>query len=139
MVIPAPTEKSPEGHFGALLGLTYVRADADGAVIEATPTSQHQNSFGHIHGGFLAALLDTTTGWAMMTQLPADVVAPHVQLNIQYLRPGVAEKLMRCHARVISAGRKVGVTEAVVEQAGRQIARANGTHVLLHPENPTVS
>ena len=117
--------------FPHLLGFTYVRSSPDEAVVEVMPRAEHCNERGTLHGGFLASLLDTTTGLALHAVLPAGTTAPHFQLTVQYLNAGVAGVMLTCVGRVTKSGRRIGATDAEVVQDGRVIARAVGSHVVL--------
>jgi uncharacterized protein (TIGR00369 family) len=120
-------------HFSRLLGFRYVHAADGQAHVEADPTEDHCNQHGIVHGGYLGALLDTTTGWALHSALPAGTAAPHAHLSIQYVRAATAGVPLVCHGRAISAGRRSGSTEAEITQDGTVIARAVGTHTVLPP------
>ena len=128
-----PSDALAARHFSRLLGFRHVHAADGEAHVEADPTPDHCNQGGTIHGGFLAALLDTTTGWAVHTRLPAGTAAPHVHLSIQYVRAARPGTTLVCHGRAISAGRRSGATEAEITQDGAVIARAVGTHAVLSP------
>ena len=119
------------GPFSALLGFRYVSADAVEAVVEADPGPEHCNGSGIVHGGFLASLLDTTTGWAVHSRLPRGTAAPHVQLSVQYVRAAAPGTPLVCRARCLSVGRRIGSTEAELTQDGVLVARASGTHAVL--------
>jgi len=95
---PETAETRPR-HFAHLLGFTYVRADANEAVVEVMPRPEHCNERGIVHGGFLAALLDTTTGWAVHVVLPEGTAAPHFQLTVQYLNAAVPGVTLTCVGR----------------------------------------
>jgi acyl-CoA thioesterase len=129
----AADERIQPGPFSASLGFRLISADEDGAVIEATPGPDHVNGGGIVHGGYLAALLDTTTGWAVHTRLPEGTAAPHVHLSIQYVRAAVPGTALVCRGRAISAGQRSGATEAEITQNGAVVARAVGTHAVLQP------
>ncbi|GHJ61162.1 esterase [Nocardioides sp. OK12] len=119
------------GPFSAHLGFRVVRADADGAVVEADPGPEHLNGGGILHGGYLSALLDSATGWAVHAAGPEGMVAPHVQLNAQFLKAGVAGQPLVCTATCTSVGGRICTTQGEVTQAGRVIARATGTHAVI--------
>ena len=119
------------GPFSALLGFRYLRVDEDEAVVEADPGPEHCNGAGIVHGGFLASLLDTTTGWAVHARVPAGTAAPHVHLSVQYVRAAVPGTPLVCRARCISVGKRIGSTEAELSQGGHVVARAVGTHAVL--------
>lgn len=119
------------GPFAALLGFRVIRADAEAAVIEADPGPEHVNGGGIVHGGYLGALLDSTTGWAVHARLPAGVAAPHVQLSVQYIRAAVPGVTLTCRGTCASAGRRICSAEAEITQGGRVIARAVTSHAVL--------
>lgn len=119
------------GPFSALLGFRYVSVDEHEAVVEADPGHEHTNGGGIVHGGFLAALLDTTTGWAVHARVPEGVAAPHVSLSVQYVRAAVPGVTLVCRGRASSAGRRIGSTDAEITQDGKIIARAVGSHAVL--------
>lgn len=121
------------GPFAQLLGFRVLRADEDGAVVEADPRPEHLNGGGIVHGGYLTALLDSATGWAVHAQVPPGVPAPHVQLSVQYVRAAVAGTTLVAHGRCITAGRRVASAEAEITQDGRVIARAVTSHAVLRP------
>lgn len=119
------------GPFAVHLGFRVVRADADGAVVEADPREEHLNGGGILHGGYLGALLDSVTGWAVHAGAGAGSVAPHIQLNTQFLRAGAAGTPLVATARCTSIGGRICTTEGEITQYGRVIARASGTHAVL--------
>jgi uncharacterized protein (TIGR00369 family) len=121
------------GPFSALLGFRYIGADDTEAVVEADPGPEHCNGGGIVHGGLLASLLDTTTGWAVHARLPQGVAAPHVHLSVQYLRAALPGRTLTCRGRCLSVGGRIGSTEAEVVQSGVVVARAVGTHAVLNP------
>ena len=119
------------GPFSTLLGFRYVSLDADEAVVEADPGPEHCNGAGIVHGGFLASLLDTTTGWAVHERVSSGTAAPHVHLSVQYVRAAVPGETLTCRGRCISVGRRIGSTEAEITQRGVVVARAVGTHAVV--------
>ena len=124
-------ERRSPGPFSRLLGFRLVEATAEGVVIEATPTAEHANGGGILHGGYLASLLDSTTGWAVHASLPAGVAAPHLHISVQFLRAGIPGVPLRCSGHCIRAGRRVAAAEAEITQNGKVIARAVTSHAVL--------
>lgn len=137
--MPIAEEVDPDGPgpFSTMLGFRIVRADADGAVMEADPLPEHANGGGILHGGYLTALLDSTTGWAVHARLPDGVPAPHVQLSVQYVRAGLPGRPLVCHGHCITAGRRVASAEAEITQDGKVVARAVTSHAVLRPAEAT--
>ena len=124
-------ERRSPGPFSRLLGFRLVEATEDGVVLEATPTAEHANGGGILHGGYLASLLDSTTGWAVHSALPGGEAAPHTHLSVQYLRMGVVDKPLLCTGRCVRSGRRVAAAEAEITQDGVVIARAVTSHAVL--------
>ncbi len=122
---PAP------GPFSAVLGFRYVTIDDTVAVVEADPGPEHCNGGGIVHGGYLASLLDTATGWAVHARVPTESKAPHVHLSIQYVRAALPGTTLVCRARCVSVGGRIGSTEAEITQDHRVVARAVGTHAVI--------
>lgn len=125
------TQPAVGSHFAAFLGFRYLPSEGQDAIVEALPSAEHCNERGTIHGGFLAALLDTSTGLAVHSALADGVAAPHFDLTIQYLRPAVPGTLLSCTARTTRVGRRVVASEAEVFQDGKLIARAIGSHAVV--------
>jgi acyl-CoA thioesterase len=123
--IPAP------GPFSALLGFRYISLEGGEAHVEADPGPEHCNGGGIVHGGFLASLLDTTSGWAAHAHLEPGTAAPHVQLSVQYVRAAVAGSTLVCRGRVVASGRRIASAEAEITQNGKVVARAITSHAVL--------
>ena len=128
----APTdERIGPGPFATMLGFRVLQADEEGSVVEADPRPEHLNGGGIVHGGYLSALLDSATGWAVHARVPPGVPAPHVQLTVQYVRAAVAGTPLVCRGRCVNAGRRIASAEAEITQGGRVIARSVTTHAVL--------
>jgi len=84
--------------FMELLGLTIERADAEEALVRMDVPAALMSPFGAVHGGFIAALLDTSLGIALQRRLgPADRIATH-NLNVTYVAFS-REQLLFCRTR----------------------------------------
>lgn len=122
---------STPGPFAQLLGFELVHADAEGAEMAALPRAEHCNGGGILHGGYLSALLDSATGWAVHGALAPGQLAPHVHLDVQYLRAGRPDEPLRATARCLRRGRTILAAEAEITQGGRLLAKATSTHAVL--------
>jgi acyl-CoA thioesterase len=131
VAVVASDHRGVPGPFSTLLGFRVVQTTPDGAVVEANPGPDHANGGGILHGGYLTALLDTTTGWAVHAHLRPGTVAPHVQLSVQFVRAGVPGRPLTCRGRCLHAGRRTASAEAEIEQDGRVLARAVTSHAVV--------
>jgi uncharacterized protein (TIGR00369 family) len=121
----------PTSPFLALIGGRVVSIDPAGtAVVEAVPAQEHLNAVGLVHGGYISALLDATTGIAIRSLAPVGQGTPHIQSDYRFLggvRPGAR---LRCRACVLHAGRTVShVDSTVTDSAGCLVAVGRTTHV----------
>ena len=122
------------GPFAVHLGFRVERADEDGSLVVAEPAAEHCNGAGIVHGGYLSALLDTTTGWAVHSRLPPGVGAPHIQISVQFVRAAFPGTELVCRGRCVSAGRRVASADAEITQGDDVIARAVTSHIVLSRE-----
>ncbi len=113
--------------FMEVLGLTVEHADASEARVRMDVPDALMSPFGAVHGGFVAALVDTTFGVALHRRLePADRIATH-SLNVTYVAFS-REQLLYCRARVLSLRKTVAHVEGEVTTGdGLLIAKGLGT------------
>jgi acyl-CoA thioesterase len=121
------------GRFGELLGVRLIQADEEGATVEAIPGPEHTNGGGIVHGGYLGALLDIATGWAVESRLQVGVGAPHIQNGVQYVRAALPGEPLICTGRCIRVGRSVVSAEAEIRQGSEVIARVMTSHIVITP------
>jgi uncharacterized protein (TIGR00369 family) len=101
-------------------------------LLDAGP--QHTNPMGTLHGGVLCDLADAAMGMAFASTLAADESFTTMSLSINFFRP-VWKARLRAEAHVITRGKNTGYIECdVIDQQGRQIAKANSTCFILRGE-----
>ena len=99
------------------------------------PAEFHLNPFGVVHGGVLAALIDTAMGCAVHSLLPVGGGYLTSELNVRYLRAaGVATGALLCTGEVVKPGRRSMVVQArITDDAGREIAIGGCTCLVSSP------
>lgn len=99
------------------------------------PEEFHLNPFGMVHGGVLAAMLDTAMGCAVHSLLPAAVGYATSEMNVRFLRPALLTSgRLLCTGEVIHPGRNTMIASArVVDADQRVIAIAGCTCILRRP------
>jgi uncharacterized protein (TIGR00369 family) len=86
---------------------------------------------GIVHGGWTMTLIDSATGCAAHTLLPAGVGYTTVETKVNFSRA------IRAEGRVVSKGRQIISAEAVVKgQDGRVLAHGTSTLLLLQNGGP---
>jgi uncharacterized protein (TIGR00369 family) len=93
----------------------------------------HYNPIGSVHGGVIATLLDSATGCAVHSTLPAGWGYTSLDLTTKYLRPVTVDSgLLRCEGTVINRGRTTALAEArLFDERGRLAAYASSSCLLF--------
>lgn len=120
---------------GRTLGIAGVEAEFGRVVLTGSPTHDHYNPLGTVHGGYIATILDSAIGLAIHTSLPAGVGYSTTDLNVSYLRAVTAQSgPLRGEGSLIHAGSRVAFGEAKLFDAeGRLCAHATATCLVLAP------
>ncbi|MEU3724396.1 PaaI family thioesterase [Streptomyces sp. NPDC031705] len=105
----------PAASITSTLGFRLTEVGEGTAVFEGEPGDHLLNPMGTVHGGFLATLLDSALGSAVMTRLPAGTAYTTVQLGVHMIRPVLADTpALRCEGTALHVGRTTATAEARV-------------------------
>jgi uncharacterized protein (TIGR00369 family) len=105
------------------------------AIFECDPGEFVYNPIGSVHGGLAATLIDSATGCAVHTQLPAGTFYTTVNLAVDFIK-GISDAsgTLRCAGRVVRAGQRIAVADAEVKGAdGTLYARGSATCLIFRP------
>lgn len=121
--------------FFSALGMTIEEIGPDRVVVRMDVPDAFWTPYGAIHGGVLAALMDTVGGMVVATQLsPADRTATH-SFNINYTS-FVRERSCTCVGRLLAMARNVATVEIEVHrQDGTLAAKALGAFGIFRNKN----
>jgi uncharacterized protein (TIGR00369 family) len=124
--------EKPLPDYDRRMGFRLVTWSPDGAVMEAdVAPGQWANPSGVLHGGVLMGLADSAMGMTMCGLLGAGKTGTNTDVQIRFLRPTRGGTL-RATARVVRKGRRTMVLEAdVTDAAGKLVARASSTFLVL--------
>jgi uncharacterized protein (TIGR00369 family) len=126
----------PPAPVATLIGMSFDEVDEGRAVFSITPSTQHENPMGTMHGGMLATLLDSAMGCAVMSTLRPGATFTTLELKTNYVRAATS-RTGRLHAegRVVHLGARVATTDArVTDDNDRLYAHATSTCLLMTPE-----
>jgi uncharacterized protein (TIGR00369 family) len=117
------------------LGITGMEVEHGRVAFGLEPAEWHYNPIGTVHGGVLATLLDSATGCAVHSTLPAGTGYTSLDLSVRFLRPvSVSSGTLRCTGEVLNAGRRTALAEArLTDAAGKLLAHATSTCLLIRP------
>lgn len=102
-------------------------------VFKAQLDGRAYNPIGVIHGGYISTLLDTATGCAVHSTLPAGTGYTTIELKVNFLRPLVAELgEVTAVGKVISSGRRTALaTGEILDRDGKLCAYASSTCLIF--------
>lgn len=111
------------------------------AVFEGEPGPHVLNPTGTVHGGWALTLIDSATGCAAHSLLPAGSRYATIETKGNLSRPITLETgVVRAEGRVVSQGRQIISAEArLLSQDGRILAHGTSTIMVLSPRDGTPS
>lgn len=106
-----------------LLDISPVEVGEGSAAISMPAASKLHNAFGAVHGGLLCAMADVAMGLALATVLDGEGFTT-LEQSIDHLR-ATGEGEITARAEVARRGRRSAHLACVLEQDGKEIARAS--------------
>ena len=129
----------PAAPVAATLGFELESVEPGRVVFAVDPAEYHYNPIGSVHGGVYATVLDSATGCAVHSLLPAGVGYTSLDLTVKFLRQVVVETgRVRCVGTVTHLGGRTALAEArLTDQRDRLLATATSSILLIRPEGGT--
>ena len=118
------------------LGFELESVEPGQVVFALEPAEYHYNPIGSVHGGVHATLLDSATGCAVHSMLPAGVGYTSLDLTVKFLRAVTVDTgRVRCTGTVTHLGGRTALAEArLVDAADRLLATAVSTILVIRPQ-----
>lgn len=131
-------ERLKDWHGSAMaetMNMRLIAVDDGSVTFEAFPSPKYYNPQMRLHGGYAATLIDSATGCAVQTKLPAGVGYGTIELKVNYVRRIDAEVgRLLCTGTVIHAGRTMLTADAkLTDESGKLYAHGSGTF-LVYPK-----
>jgi uncharacterized protein (TIGR00369 family) len=102
----------PRPPIGDTLDFVPIRVEQGLAVFQGRPQRKHYNPLGTVHGGWLAALLDSAVGCAVHSTLPAGKGYTTLELKLNFVRALTEDvPLVRAEGKLVHGGRQVATAE----------------------------
>lgn len=125
-----------EPRFTSYLGM-QIEPQADGDVaVRLDLGPQHRNTRGVVHGGVVAALLDTALGAAVVASIPKEWWCATTSLSVQFIA-GTKSGALNARGHVLRRGRSTAFASGTVhDNDGKLVASAQGSWHLWphHPD-----
>jgi uncharacterized protein (TIGR00369 family) len=130
----------PPPPIATLLGFELVEVQDGRAVFAVEPGDQHYNPIGVVHGGLAATLIDSATGCAVHTTLPAGTGYTTTDVQVRFVRPITRDTgRIECVGEVVHRGRTMATAEARLTAGGRLLAHGTASLLILSPDARTGS
>ena len=123
---PMPDHLKEVPPAAVLLGREVISVDAKSGEVQLRFLADRQfaNRHGTVQGGMLAAMLDSATGNAVMTNLPSDRTAVTTRLDTTFVKPAALGTLTAI-ARLIAQDERSALAEAkLIDSSGQIVAHA---------------
>ena len=110
-----------------LVGMSVVRADAEGSDFRIAISAEHLQAYGTAHGGVIAGLLDAAMGLAILGRLPSGEGCATIEMKLNFTGPARPGELTAA-GRVLHEGRRIVTASAEARGAeGQLVAVGQGT------------
>jgi uncharacterized protein (TIGR00369 family) len=125
----------PSPPISATLGFRLVEVSPGRAIFEGEPSPALLNPLGSVHGGWALTLIDSATGCALHTELPAGIGYTTVETKVNFARPIAPDGgTVRCEGQVVTRGRQIATAEArLMSSEGKLLAHGTSTLIILPP------
>ena len=127
----------PSPPLAATLGFDHFPAEVARGVVTFffEPQEYHYNPIGSVHGGVISTLLDSASGCAVHSMLPAAAGYTSLELKVNFIRAVYAKTgIMHCTGTLISLGRRTAVAEAkLFDAADKLYAHCTQTCLIFAP------
>ena len=119
------------------MSFTIIEIGEGSVNFEAKPGPHLLNPLGIVHGGWALTLIDTVTGCAAHSTLPAGVGYATIETKANFSRAITAETgSVRAEGRVVGRGRTIISCEGrIIDAAGRLLAHGTSTLMVLKSSN----
>ena len=120
----------------ATLGFELDSVEPGRVEFSFAPEEFHYNPIGSVHGGVYATLLDSATGCAVHSLLPAGVGYTSLDLTVKFLRAITVDTgRVRCIGTVPHLGGRTALAQAELRDgADRLLATAVSSILLIRPQ-----
>tara|TARA_R110002167_G_scaffold14667_11_gene59207 strand:- start:11183 stop:11623 length:441 start_codon:yes stop_codon:yes gene_type:complete len=124
----------PPAPIGVTLDFQLIALEAGRVVFAGTPGLNVYNPMGSVHGGWIAAILDSACGCAVHSMLRPGQTYTTLELKTAFHRALSADIPVRAEGRIIQMGGRAGFSEADLRGLdGTLYATATSTCLVMQP------
>jgi uncharacterized protein (TIGR00369 family) len=125
-VLPAPPIQQA-------LDFRIVQVKRGHTVFAGNPKFEYYNPIGSVHGGYIAALLDSCMACAVHSTLETGFSYATLEIKVNYVRAITSDTgEVRAEGKVINAGKRIATAEGrLFDSAGKLYAHGTATCLIL--------
>ncbi len=124
----------PPAAMAVTLGFRLDEVSEGRAVFVGDPTERVYNPLGVVHGGFAMVLVDSATGCAVQTLLPAGTGYGTIETKVNMTRAIHHDSgALTCEAKVVHSGARIATAEARVTGADGKLYAHGTSTCLIYP------
>lgn len=126
----------PPPSISTTLGFYLAEVDDGRALFIGEPSDRILNPLGIVHGGYALTLIDSCTGCAAHTTLPAGVSYTTVETKVNFVRAMTSRTgQVRAEGVVVARGRTIITAEGkITDSRGRLLAHGTSTLIVLRQD-----
>jgi uncharacterized protein (TIGR00369 family) len=114
------------------LGFQFMSRSAEGARISMEVMQDQLQETGVLHGGIISAIADTAAVYAFYPDLEPTRVMTSIEFKVSFLSAALPGKgTLIAESKVLKRGKRTGVCEVEVTQAGKLIAKGIFTYLFF--------
>ena len=123
----------PQAPISGLMEFAIAEAHEGRVVFTCQPDESAYNPIGAIHGGLICTLLDSVTGCAVHSTLPAGKGYTSIEIKVNYLKAvRLSSGVLTAVGTVVKTGSRVGFSDGVVtDESGAIVATATSTLLIF--------
>ncbi len=123
----------PAPPIARLIGFTLAEAAHGFACFTCTPSFEHYNPIGSVHGGLAGTLLDSCMSCAIQTTLDKGFGYTTLEYRVHLVR-GMTDKTgpLRAEGRIVHGGKRIATSEGkIIDAQGRLYAHGTATCMIF--------
>lgn len=107
--------------FYRTISMRMIALDRKGAVLEITGARKHRNPWGNVHGGVMAAIIDSSCGLSVWPHLKQNEYVTTVSLHVDYMAPAEPGDVITARGKFLHQGRSLARAESVITNQDKKI------------------
>lgn len=112
------------------IGIKEVTLENGTSLLELPVKREITQSWGNVHGGVVASLIDAAVGAALRSTLEEHEGGVTVEMKLNYLRPANGD-ILYAKGKIVQKGKSIVIGQATIENdAGEEVAIGIATYMM---------